>query len=317
MPVLQYIDVAVGYAFAMLVAATVVGAAVSVVQKMLKTRHEMLRRGLQVLIAGLDPSLKEDADSLARELTGEARVKDGGTAAERLGREEFVLLLLRRASGPEGHPQLAQAIRTLAGKEPGDLLQAIQERLVEEETKDPGAPAYLWRVRAISGAGAGAFAGRIFAWYDNTMDRVEDRIAFHSRKWSAAVGFVVCFALSLDSIDLLRRLSRDDIFRKNLVERAIEETKSGSTAEKQDAQVKLKEVFQQADETRQLLKVKFPDGPASAIPWVLGVIISWAMVSLGAPFWLGLLNKAIGLRSELGAKLEQQRAQRNQDLNRV
>ena len=38
-----------------------------------------------------------------------------------------------------------------------------------------------------------------------------------------------------------------------------------------------------------------------------GIFVTWILVSLGSAFWLGLLNKVLGLRSELSKKLDAQR----------
>ncbi len=44
-----------------------------------------------------------------------------------------------------------------------------------------------------------------------------------------------------------------------------------------------------------------------------GVFATWMMVSLGAPFWLGVLEKLLGLRSLMSQKASDQRAWREQD----
>lgn len=44
-----------------------------------------------------------------------------------------------------------------------------------------------------------------------------------------------------------------------------------------------------------------------------GIFISWILVSMGSTFWLGVLNKMLGLRSDLNKKLEEQRASRAAD----
>ncbi|MCC7156113.1 MAG: hypothetical protein IT161_16165 [Bryobacterales bacterium] len=322
MPVLQYLDVAIGYVLAILLAATAVGAAMQAIQTLARVRQHRLRDGLASLIAGLGPELAKEARQLAVEMTNESRVKGGNTAAEVISREEFIFLLLRKAA--EGGPDssLGKTVKSLTGKDAADVITAIQELLVQEEVRDPKAPSYLWKVRAIAEAGCGKLAGRVFAWYDHTMDRVEDRVNFNGRLISAVLALVVCFALNLDSIDLVQRLSRDETFRKALVERAIEEVKKlppqpAAAPLPPGAEPKLvpavEKALDAADKTRQLLTLKPVWDTDNKLRKLFGVLISWAMVSLGAPFWFGVLNKALGLRSTLAQKVEQQRNQRDAD----
>lgn len=53
-------------------------------------------------------------------------------------------------------------------------------------------------------------------------------------------------------------------------------------------------------------------------PWNLvgspGVLLTWVMVSMGAPFWLSQLSKLLGLRSEMARKAAEQRTLRDKDL---
>jgi hypothetical protein len=41
-----------------------------------------------------------------------------------------------------------------------------------------------------------------------------------------------------------------------------------------------------------------------------GVLVTWVLLGMGAPFWQGLLDKLLGLRSKITAKTEDERAQR-------
>jgi hypothetical protein len=42
----------------------------------------------------------------------------------------------------------------------------------------------------------------------------------------------------------------------------------------------------------------------------LGIFVTWLLVSFGSAFWLGILNKMLGIRSELSKKLDAQRESR-------
>jgi len=166
-----------------------------------------------------------------------------------------------------------------------------------------------------------------------------------------AAAFVCFWLIPIDSLDLLRRLGRDEVFRKALVERAIEEVKkappspiaspvqdakvpTAATSEKKDAatagaqpndkkatsqeeeanriSTAIKKVQDSADEARGLLKTDKLDPD----PWknlTAGRAITWVMVSLGSAFWWGLLRKLVGLKSSMAEKVEVQRYQRESD----
>ena len=242
MPILQYLDVAIGYAFAMLLLATLTGAAVEAIQAILRSRTFALEKGLANMIEnlGLDAAT---AARLAKEVTKDAPVKGSLLSTDAVQREEFIVILLRKAVaaagsadgnsvGNEDGKALREALLKLTpGKNPEQLLRDIEQNLLKMEADEPDAPSYVWRVKAMQAAGAGPLAGRVFSWYDNMTRRVDDAVNFQGRAFGLVAAGLVCFYLvPVDSLDLLRRLGRDEVFRKALVERAIEEVKKAPPA---------------------------------------------------------------------------------------
>jgi hypothetical protein len=352
MPVLYWLDVGIGYAFAMLLMATLTGAFVALVQAAFQSRTRWLADGLMSIIANLDPhttksetepkgpfatkgeALTEEARKLAWAIVGDVSVKGGTQLAEVIGREELVLLLLRNAAiGADGEQgKLWKLCVKLTGQTPGDLLGVIQTKLVEMEQADPDAPAYLWRVRAIHAAGAGALAGRVFAWYDNTMRRVEDRINYAGRKWSVLFSLVLCAWMNVNSFDLLTKLQRDGTFREALAEMGSKAAAGPAPAPAAGAQTgdtpKAFEALSaefagKMDETTSILglggALQWKDGPGTvartfAVRVVTpGIWLSAMMVSLGTAFWFGLLNRLVGLKSAMKEATERGRAEREAD----
>lgn len=332
MPILYWLDVGIGYAFAMLLLATLTGAIVAAVQVGLKSRTKWLADGLMSIIANLDPSktpgrgeghdpfaaktavLTDEVKQLAWSIVSDVSVKGGTQLAEVIGREEFVLLLLRNAAiGPDGaEGKLWKLCVELTGRTPGDLLGAIQEKLVEMEQAEPQAPAYLWRVKAIHAAGASALAGRVFAWYDNTMRRVEDRVSYAARKWSVLFALGLCAWMNVDSIDLLSRLQSDQQFRTRMAEQGEKAAVAPAQPEKPDVKG-----------AASLLGLKgmlrWEDGPGH-VAWEFllrllspGIWLSAVMTSLGTAFWFGLLNKLVGIKSLMQEASEKVRSAREAD----
>lgn len=355
MPVLYWLDVGIGYAFAMLLMATLTGAFVAAIQAAFSARTKWLADGLMSIIANLDPQktlpcgagpalnkskeelLSEEAKQLAWTIVSDVSVKGGKQLADIIGREELVLLLLRNAAtsakGEEG--TLWKLCVDLTKKTPPQLLADIEALLVKEEQADPQAPAYLWRVRAIYEAGAAPLAGRVFAWYDNTMRRVEDRVNYAARKWSIAVSLVLCAWMNVNSFDLLAKLQRDEVFRSALAESGAKavaakqaEANQAAGADKTGDTPKAfeeaaAEFAGKAEETTSILgldgALQWKDGVTEVAPQFLarlvtpGIWLSAMMVSLGAAFWFGLLNKLVGLKSVMQEAANRTRAVREAD----
>lgn len=344
MSILQWIDVGIGYAFAMLLLATLTGAFVGLVQSIWRTRARQLEDGIVSILANLAPgealSGKADvADSvlpasktslvhpkvvqLARSIINDVSVKGSWLAADIIQREEFVLLILRKAAadpaGKDGF--LWKLVVELTGKPPAELLTDIETLLVEIEQADPKAPAYLWKVRAIYRAGAAALAGRIFAWYDNTMRRVEDRVNFSARWWSLAFSLVLCIWMNVNSVELITRLQKDSVFRLALSQAG--EKAANAPAPAQQTTSTREEFAAQMAQTQSLLGLKdqlswdmgyqrlaaaFGDRMTS-----FGIWLSAVMVSLGTAFWYGLLKKLIGLKSSMKEAAEAMQGEREGD----
>ena len=174
MPILQYLDVAIGYAFAMLLLATLTGAAVEVIQAILRSRTFALEKGLANMIEnlGLDAAT---AARLAKEVTNDAPVKGSLLSTDAMQREEFILILLRKAAAAEENASgnepasldgsanrqqdceaLRKALLALAdGKKPEQLLREIEQNLLKMEAEHPDAPSYVWRVNLHFSPGVG------------------------------------------------------------------------------------------------------------------------------------------------------------------
>jgi DNA repair exonuclease SbcCD ATPase subunit len=151
----------------------------------------------------------------------------------------------------------------------------------------------------------------------------------------------VAALLPLDSLDLIKRLSVDDKLRKNLVQRAeayqtekekLESQKTATpdskVAEKQTLDDRLKKLDAGLDQTNARIDefregtlgittpLDTPGGPAKKpnLEWytkhVPGLLLSWVLLSLGAPFWYDALKDSLKLRSVLAAKDDKDKDER-------
>jgi hypothetical protein len=213
--------------------------------------------------------------------------------------------------------------------DPAVAARCIRERIVAHEKCDPAAPAQLWRTRAIAEAAVGDLSGKVFTWFDNTMARVSENFALEAKVVASVVALLLCFLIQLDAISLIRKLAADDKYRQSLVD-------LGSALAKQSEQMQAAQKNTEAGKAQALSvqirsAVEKLDDPGLEIvpPYVLGsgadwegfkksfawkkvpgILLSWVLVSLGAPFWYDLLKKLLGFRSLLARKDDEDRKQR-------
>jgi hypothetical protein len=266
-------------------------------------------------------------------------------APKHIGREEFVLLLLRKAvSDNELATKLGFADETADEAAAKNKLQDLEKEILAEETKDPTLPAHVWRTKAMQ-AKVPELASKIFARFDEVLDRVTEDVSGAGK----VLGILITLPLLLiywpvDSFKLLNRLNSDQLLSAQLA--GIAETNLSSFQKAHDEFQKCRDskngpdVKETCEQSAQVLKktandmIQLGEGkglfgeniqreldcniPIFDIPIPLmeqckraaltpGIFVTWILVSLGSAFWLGVLHKVLGLRSELSKKLEAQR----------
>jgi hypothetical protein len=248
-------------------------------------------------------------------------------------REELAYLLIEFAAGegplldgadgkkpPEAivdaQQALARALSAGGVEDPAATLRAIRLKIVENERAEPDEPSTRWRTKAVVDCGASDFIAKLYASFDATMARVSDAFTAESSLWVSAVALLVALAFQLDSIELVRRLSLDSAYRATLVQAAERFDPKSTDPAVVSAQT-------QAQESLALLSSPPIDLLPSGVPrpdspewrnrlWahLPGVLLSWVLLSLGAPFWFDALKNLLKLRSTLAKKEEADRDQR-------
>lgn len=422
-PILKQLDVLIGLAVVMLIASTVVTAITQLLLNTLRLRTARFQEGLAQLIKNLSRDItRDEAEKIAAALLSHPLVKGPqsklrslrGTKAEILPREEIVICLLDWASGASGYDTgeserlrktLLDVIVSNGITDPEVASRAIRHHMMRNERESPQLPAHVWRSRAVMEGAASDFSAKIFAWYDNTMDRVSEAYSVSAKFFASIVALGLAFAIQLDSVDLLRRLSRDDRFRDALVAKAEVAKKMHERGEmkKEEAEAAIQASLEELRDPKAsvisgrfmwdsvaLLDVK-PDDIAEAVKYEIrvgdakfpfeikharsldhlvdgvgksgapltaslrecsvrltandpgvaefrlfrcdrdvraswrafdisgicrrtpGVLLSWILLTLGAPFWYDILKKALGFRSLLASKDEKDRQTRQAD----
>jgi hypothetical protein len=142
-------------------------------------------------------------------------------------------------------------------------------------------------------------------WFDDTMDRASGWYKSHSQKITIAIAVLLTVATNADTVKIARTLWQSPTVRATLVEKATSETASPQpVVEYPDKNAPLKPHRKVTkDELSKLQLVlgwseeewKASDEKAW-LERVLGWILTIAAVSLGAPFWFGLLSKLVNIR---------------------
>jgi len=223
-----------------------------------------------------------------------------------------------------------------------DILKNIEKGILKNETDHPEKPSAIWRADAIKEY-APNLAAKIFIQFDEYMDRSDDIVSRYGKLITTIVALPILLMFwPVDSIQLINKLNNDKTLSQKIadnIDKAYVNTwntvqKENSACfnadtpkdEKQKSCKKYGETINelansQLDDLNITLGLFGENRKDSCdiynIPCVMGsiwnnltfgIFITWIFISMGSAFWLGLLNKMLGIRSELGKKLEDQRA---------
>ena len=155
-------------------------------------------------------------------------------------------------------------------------------------------------------------------WFNNSMERVSGWYKRRVHAWTLGIAVVIVASLNLDSVLIARHLARDSALRAAIVAQAQQmaqepasvlanpaaaATGSGATAV-QETLARAQLLQQRIGELNTIgipLGWPDPDGPPRGASWfllkIIGLLLTAAAASLGAPFWFDVLNRFISIRS--------------------
>jgi len=321
---LQYLDVAIGFSLGMVVLATIVGSFSAVVLGLIGSRRRHLLGALESIILNIDGLSNRESQKVVKSILKDKFIKIPsfweylekpsswvnlpgqivqwvrGLAVETIQREELVLLILRL--GSQGDATALKALGEISQETALQKLRDVEKAILKEEADDPGAPAQVWRTRVLS-AHAGELSSRLFTHFDNVMDRVEDNVAATGKVTSFLLAGVFLCLFPVNTFTMLNNLMTDDKLRDGLVQEA----------EKQKEQPNGKKAAGAAVQTSGLFGVSFDQ--EWTFQWERlkspGVIATWILLSLGAPFWQRILEKIFGLKTLMQQRATKQRTIRD------
>jgi len=134
-------------------------------------------------------------------------------------------------------------------------------------------------------------------WFDDSMERVSGWYKRYAKKvlWITALAVVI--TLNVDTLQIGQTLWRDDATRAVLVSQAQQATQQGPEQTNASNAVKALPVpigwklFDTGTGPQQI-----PNTAVSILAKILGLLLSAAALTLGAPFWFDLLSKVVRVR---------------------
>jgi len=222
--------------------------------------------------------------------------------------------------------------------DPAETLKRVRAAALQLEQASPELSTAVRQNVALLNVAQSEFLAKINAWFDQTIDRVRDLFTARTRLVTAMAALVMALLLQLDSIALINRFHDDPAVRQALVQEAIKNpdkfdpnakpnTGAASTAIGTImADKNLKELVQQdlimvpstwqewldgfkANGGKDGKNAKDAKGGS---PWrhIFGILISAALLSLGAPFWYSTLQGLLKLRSVVATRDDAERNER-------
>jgi len=224
-------------------------------------------------------------------------------------------------------------------KNPAATLKKVREEILKLEREKPELSNSARLNAALLLHADSEYLSKFNSWFDQSVDRVSN--LFTKRVWivTAFVSLALAFATQLDSIALMNRLSVDDDLRTQLVTAALETPEARNPeavtapgkapATREDLVKRINEAgYGDLDRLglvslpdsvddlwKRWQKPEAPKGsseipPDRRLPTLFGILLTAALLSLGAPFWYSSLANLLKLRSMVARKEEAQRNER-------
>ncbi len=305
MPDSAALDVALGLIFVYVVLSLVASALVETISSVFAWRADFLKKGLHNLLEDPhEPGLTEEVfrHPLVSALIRPERDAPQGRLARIPGVARFVGWT-RRERYPSYLPSRAvvSALLTLdadaraaeAARSLEDAIGGVPNARVQESLRTLLAEATARTSKAEERVEA--FRKAAETWYDDSMARVS---GWYRRRvqlvlWIVAIAIAV--ALNADTLNLVRVFWTDDAARAAVVAHAEEAARRAEPAD----------VGQSVEALELPLGWTFERGGAQGLPAdvpglfakLIGLLLTGAAISLGAPFWFDLLGKVARLRS--------------------
>jgi hypothetical protein len=171
---------------------------------------------------------------------------------------------------------------------------------------DPGARSLLQHAWANAEKNVDAWKAELEKWFDASMERLSGWYKRYARRAILAIAVVLAFALNADTITFVSTLWRDPAIRATVASQAqnVQSAKCPPQSSSFDC------VAQSVQQIKSLSvpigwpahpanDPRVPHGSTSNLIWgwlvkFIGLLLTAAAISRGAPFWFDLLNRFSG-----------------------
>ncbi len=219
---LQYIDALIAFSGVILLASMIVTILTQMVVTVLNLRGKNLLWGLSRLISEMEPTLKDDAEKIAKKVLQHPLICRSKKRLPNVIRvEEFSELFVKIAESPEDIKEFSQETQ----EKLKDLAKMDADKLAEQleilpDKMEQSAQKKLKEVHEIYKKHLKQARGKIIeleSWFDNVTDRISERFTLRSKLITVGGAVVVALVLQLDSIHLLRSVYTNAELRSRLL----------------------------------------------------------------------------------------------------
>jgi hypothetical protein len=181
-------------------------------------------------------------------------------------------------------------------------LPGLRQSLVTSTLPDKPRRALLTLVDA-AGSDPAKSRENIEAWFNSAMDGVSARFKRRTYLAITLIGLVVAVLTNADSIRIVNQLTTDKAVRQSLVNASQEYAKASSSPAGVDATLQqIRTTGLPLGWVRSSTSADprgFPEDPNGWLRKLLGLLLTVAATSMGAPFWFDLLNRFVVVRSTI------------------
>ncbi len=269
------LDVAIGVVLVYLLLALLCSIAAELVSSLTYQRSKTLRAGIQTLVDG-----KGDANT--RAIFNEPIIQSLGTRPSYLPARRFASAVL--AVGNVNFDEKAHRITSAL---PQDSYLGKQLALLADE----------------AGHDVEKFREGIERWFDDSMDRVAGWYKRHSQWVVGVISLAIVCILNADTITLINALQTDPKLRDQVVQAAVDQAadKDGLPRElpavrDNVTQLSLPLLGWIGPSDKLSDPREFPDSIRGGFYKIIGLLLTAAGVSLGAPFWFDTLKRLVTMR---------------------
>jgi len=300
------LEVVIGLAFVYFVLSLICSALAETISSLQRTRAKMLVGAIENVLSSSD-SVTEEGKALAEQFwahplvqalvkpvsstsAGAAASPADGKGPAYIPARTFVSALLDLGARNTAKAQAA----------PGEHVNkvVVETKLLDAIEAIPSAPLRQALVAIYHDVGdeAGAFRDAAEKWYDDSMDRVSGWYKRHIQGILWVIAVLVVLFLNVDTLQIATTLWKDPTTRAAVVARADQAVQQGPNSVDVGKTVRSLELPLGWKLHFGKKPQEIPNDTLGVIAKLIGLILTAAALSLGAPFWFDLLSKFMRVR---------------------